>query len=143
MSRPSAKKNAPPPGSAARRTPPTRDRTIYLGLAIIGLCVTVFGMLVSGRAGWMYYLLAYVAIVLWFMNTGALRIYHGEKVGNMQKALARIPLRPTGYGHPDHHPVEAARNEPAAMKAVVVSSIVSIVFLAALTLWLVPGLRPF
>ncbi|MCP3905484.1 MAG: hypothetical protein GY715_17805 [Planctomycetes bacterium] len=138
MSKTTAKKrHRKKPGTPP--APRTRDRSIYLGLFIIGAAVALFAYLVfEGQPYWRHITLGYVIAMAWLMNVYAVSAYRGKHLANWQQALARIPLRFAGYGTKHGKPLEAAHGSVAARRAIIMSVVVSaaiVVLVSFVLLW--------
>jgi hypothetical protein len=123
---------------AARR--PTSDRSIYLGLLIIGAGVVIVAWLLTHGAWWHPVALAYLAALALLMNLYAFNAYRGRPMANWKKALARLPLRFVGYGTRHGKPLSAAHNSARAKKATLVSVAVSVIVLALLVVAFYPDM---
>lgn len=108
------------------------DRAIYISLIIIGLAVVAMGFLITTGAYWAEIGIGYIAIVAAVMNLSAWRAYRGRRVPLVQSALARIPLRPVGFGAKGGRPLAAAEGDARASSAIVISLILSIAVVAVL-----------
>lgn len=118
-------------------TRPTRDRTIYLGFTVIGGFVGFLAAVLTGGAYWKHALLAYAAIVAFFIHRSALGIYRGRHdLTGWQRALARLPLRCVGYGSEGGKPAEASHGDPKALRMILVSALLSVVVIGGLAAWL-------
>ncbi|MHC5114132.1 MAG: hypothetical protein ACYTGP_06860 [Planctomycetota bacterium] len=123
--------------ASAPSAPRTRDRTIYLGLAIIGGAIALFTSLVFyDQPYWRHITLGYIIALAWLTNVYAVTTYRGKPLANWQQALARIPLRFAGYGTKHGKPLEAAHHSATARNAIYMSVAVStaIVVLASFVL---------
>lgn len=119
-----------------------RDRTIYLGLVIIGAAVVVLGFLLEG--GWRTFTgslaVGYLALMAWLTNHSAYRAYRGQPMANWKQALARLPMRCVGFGAKGGKPLEAAHGAASAQRMIVISAVFSVLALAGLALLLIPDL---
>ncbi len=113
------------------------DRTIYLGLALIGAFALAIGFLISPdnfRTTIVGFLIAAFGLV----NFYSWRAFLGASQANWQNALARIPLRFAGYGVRGGKPVEAAAGAADARSVLLVFLAVSIIIVVVATTLLVP-----
>ena len=125
---------------------PTKDRTIYAGLALIGFFVVAFGWLLFPDSGWLsagITAVIYVAIIAYLVNIHTWHVYRGRHLGNFSQSLARIPLRFVGYGTKDGKPLEAAHDHAEARNALLMSVLVSLLIIGILALLLIPPVRPW
>lgn len=130
-------------GGSTRTQARARDRTIYLGLLIIGAAIVAAAFLLdTERVGFARYAtLAYLAAMAWLTNLYAIRALRGRPLARWQQALARLPLRCVGYGSRGGKPLEAAHDSPAAKKMIGLSILCSVVLLALLAVALLPDLQ--
>ncbi|MBT8485611.1 MAG: hypothetical protein HKO59_16260 [Phycisphaerales bacterium] len=124
----------------ARKSWAAYDRSIYLGLIIIGAAVAAFAWLVW-TPQWRPITLGYIIAVAWLVNLYAVSAYQGKHLANWKQALARLPLRFAGFGSRGGKPVDAAHEQPAAKMMIFVSIAVSVLVVLGLTYWLIPAVR--
>jgi hypothetical protein len=125
---------------------PTKDRTIYAGLALIGFFAVAFGWLLFPDSGSLpagITAVIYVAIIAYLVNIHTWHVYRGRHLGNLSQSLARIPLRFVGYGTKEGKPLEAAHDHAEARNALLMSVLVSLLIVAVLALLLIPPIRPW
>lgn len=121
---------------------PSIDGGVYVALLLIGAALIAGAFLVGeGNRLTGPVALGYCAILAWLVNGAAWSAYRGRALTRWRQSLARIVLRPAGYGGHGGKPLEAAHGVPAVRTAVVVSVLVSLALLAGLALLLVPELR--
>jgi len=133
----SKKKRGGPP--QIKPTPPASDRTIYAGLILIGLFFVLLASLASGGY-WEEYTILYVALLAWFVNFYAARVYLGVHMANWKQAMAKLPLRFVGYGTKKGKPLEAAHGHKEVRNALAFSIVISIAVIAGLWFLLSPEL---
>lgn len=140
MSRPSARRKSGAVKTRRAELAPTRtaDRTIYIGLLVIGGFAVLLAFLLTEN--WRAPTLAYVAFLAALINLFAIMAYRGKSMANWQQALARLPLRFVGYGSREGKPLDAAHGHAPVRRAILVSLLVSVVVLVGLSLILFPGL---
>ncbi|MFK7961841.1 MAG: hypothetical protein AB8G96_15100 [Phycisphaerales bacterium] len=109
---------------------PTGDGIVYLTFIVLGLVLAGFLWLMMGPDG-RPFLAGYIVAVLWLVNTSAIRAYNGVDIEGWRRALARIPLAPAGFGRRGARPVEAAKGQPAARQACIISVVVSVAIAGA------------
>jgi hypothetical protein len=133
MTRTAARKKPKRHPVRARRPPrkPITDRAVYIGIVVVGLFIVLLGALFAGPEIWPAILVGYLAMVAWHINASAFRAYRGRSLADWQQSLARIPLRPVGYGTREGKPIEAAHDHPETLKAVRISIAVSVAIVAA------------
>ena len=140
------KVHSTPRAVEAGASKPTKDRTIYAGLILIGFFVVAFGWLLFPDNGWLsagVTAVIYVAIIAYLVNIHTWHVYRGRHLGNLSQSLARIPLRFVGYGTRDGKPLEAAHDHAEARNALMMSVLVSLLIVAGLALLLIPPIRPW
>lgn len=118
-----------------------RDRTIYIGILVITLFAMFLATMLIGIEQWPITALAAVVVLSWLVNWHAFLAARGTQMAHWKQALARLPLRCVGYGSKGGRPIEAARDEPAAMKMVIISSLVSVVIIAVMAVLIVPTIE--
>jgi hypothetical protein len=111
-----------------RRAP--SDRAIYFGMALVGFFFVMLAGLFTEN--WLVPAVLYIVFIAWMINSSALYIYRGKQIPHWQQSLAKIPLRPVGFGTRGGKPLEAAHHQPAAQKAVLTSFFVSLFVIAVL-----------
>lgn len=121
-----AKRPAKRPAESA-----TGDGIVYGTFVVLGLTLAGFLWLLMGPDG-RPFLAGYVVAVLWLINTSAIRAYNGVTIEGWRRALARIPLAPAGFGRRGARPVEAAKGQPAARQACILSVVISVAIAGAL-----------
>ncbi|MHC5027045.1 MAG: hypothetical protein ACYTGR_09845 [Planctomycetota bacterium] len=126
------KKPAPKQGAS--------DSAIYIGFAMTGIVIAFLAALLTGGRYWREIVLGYVLALAWLVNLYGWRAYFGQELSGWQQAFARIPLRAAGYGTRGGKPLEAAHGRPPAKRALLATSIVSLVVLALLATVLAPGM---
>ena len=110
---------------------------------MIGIFAAVLAIPLTGGEYWREVALAYLVIMTAFINLFARQAYLGRQLAPWQQALARLPLRPAGYGTRGGKPLEAAHGHAAARRALLISAVVSVVALIVIAVLLLPALRPW
>jgi hypothetical protein len=108
------------------------DRAIYISIVIVGLAVTGLGFLITTGAYWEEFAIGYVTLVAIAINVSAWNAYRGRRLALFQRALARVPLRPAGFGAKGGRSLAAAQGDSRASSAIVISVILSAAIVAAL-----------
>jgi FlaA1/EpsC-like NDP-sugar epimerase len=132
------------PGRSASTASPryvARDRTIYIGIVAITLFAMFLIALLIGPEQWPVTALAAVIVLSWLVNWHAFLAVRGTHMAHWKQALARLPLRCAGYGSKGGRPLDAAHNEPQAMKMVIISTVTSVVIIAVLAVLIVPTIK--
>ena len=111
---------------------PIKDRTVYWGLAVVGLFIGLLSWLFTDARYWGVVVLVYVIVVAYFINLYAFRAYRGQHLDHWQQCLARVPLRFVGYGSKEGKPLEAAHDHPETRTALIASLFASLAILAGL-----------
>jgi hypothetical protein len=119
----------------------TSDQAIYLGLGLVGGFLVILVWLLTDARYWREVLLGYLIAVGWLINLYTFQVYRGVHLPNWKQALARVPLRFAGYGTRDGKPLDAARNQPNAKLALLVSIAACVAVVLGLTLALFPEVR--
>jgi hypothetical protein len=125
---------------------PTRDRTIYAGLVLIGFFTVAIGWVLFPDSGWLsagITAVLYVATMAYLVNIHAWHVYRGRHLGNLSQSLARIPLRFVGYGTRTGKPLEAAHGHAEVRTALTMSLLVSLAIVVVLAMLLIPPIRPW
>jgi len=120
-----------PKGKArsAARPEGVGDGAVYFLFVFLGACVGVFAWLVAGQQATPW-VVGYVIAVLWLLNMAVVRAYRGGELAPWQKSLARLPLRPAGYGVRGGKPIEAAHGQPEVRTAMIATACVSLAIAA-------------
>ncbi len=139
MSKSSGKKPRKQSSGNASPRRVTKDRSIYLGLAFIGVILVLLVWLFTD-GHWREMTLGYLFAIAWLTNLYAFNAYAGKSLAQWQQALARLPLRCAGYGSKHGKPLEAAHRASSALRMIWTSIVISIVVLAGLVLLLLPDL---
>ena len=116
-------------GRAARRGDGIGDGAVYFLFVTLGACVSFFAWLIAGGSA-VPWIVGYVLAVLWLLNMSVVKAYRGGSMAPWQKSLARLPLRPAGYGVRGGKPVEAAHGEPVVRTALITTACVSLAIAA-------------
>jgi hypothetical protein len=119
---------------ARSRPAPTRQRgigdgAVYILFVFLGVCVGFFAWLVAGQSA-LPWVVGYALAILWLLNMAVVKAYRGGEMAGWQKSLARIPLRPAGYGVRGGKPVEAAHGDPQVRTALITTVCVSLAIAA-------------
>jgi len=130
--------HAKPKKPAAPR--PMTDRAVYIGLALIGAFSVALGWLLTDGLYWRELILLWLVIVAWLTIAGVAQIYRGRHIPPWQQSLARLSLRPVGFGTKEGKPLDAAHGHAPVRTALVWTIILAVIViaLAALALY-----RPF
>ena len=109
------------------------DRAIYLSALVVGLFVILVGSLLVGEGQyWQYFVLGYLALLLYVINMAGWRIYQAKHIAGWRQSLGKLPLITAGYGSKSGKALEAAHGQPAVRKAMIICGLVSIAVLALL-----------
>jgi hypothetical protein len=111
----------------------TSDVTIYAGLFVIGLFATALGFLLWPHH-WRWVVVAYVALMAWLVNLSAIAVYRNRPLPSWRMSLARVALRPAGFGGPEGKPLTTAHGTAPARTAIAVCAVVSVIVVALVTL---------
>ena len=137
MSKPSARGKRRASSKRQPASRPTSDRTFYFGFIVIGGFVAFLTAVLTTGAYWLHAVLAYAALIAFFVHSSALAVYRGRHdLAGWQRALARLPLRFAGYGKSGGKPAEAAHDEPKALRTIIISALLSVVVIGGLAAWL-------
>ncbi|MHC4811061.1 MAG: hypothetical protein ACYTEV_11955 [Planctomycetota bacterium] len=116
-------------GRAARRGEGIGDGAVYFLFLTLGVCIGFFAWLIAGGSA-VPWIVGYVLAVLWLLNMSVIKAYRGGSMAPWQKSLARLPLRPAGFGVRGGKPVEAAHGEPVVRTALITTACVSVAIAA-------------
>ncbi len=118
------------------------DGGVYLACVFFWAVIVTFTFLITqgDREAVGLCTVGYLMILALLVNGSAFRAYQGRPLTSWRAALARIPLRPAGFGGRNGRPIEAAHEADGARIAIMVSIAVSAVILAVMAFLLVPGL---
>ncbi len=119
---------------------PNRDGAVYGSLILIGLFVTALGFLLSGGHYWAHTAIGFVTLMVVLINAFATRAFMGGRLMAWQQSLARVPLRPAGYGRKGGKPLEAAHGQSDARSALITGVVVSLLVVFGGVILLFPGL---
>jgi hypothetical protein len=111
------------------------DRAIYLSALVVGLFVILVGSLLVGEGQyWRYFVLGYLALLLYIINMAGWCIYRGKHIAGWRQSLGKLPLITAGYGSRSGKALEleAAHGQPAVRKAMIICGLVSVAVLALL-----------
>lgn len=112
-------------GGRRKPRPGANDGVIYLAFVVLGVLMTVMGLLVFDA--WREVLVGYVGAMGYLINLYAFRAYQGIAIPGWQESLARIPLRFAGYGGRNGRPIEAAQGADTVRTTVLISTALSVV----------------
>jgi F0F1-type ATP synthase assembly protein I len=148
MSKPSAKKPSHHRRKSRSQSLEQRrasDRTIYIGVLVIGLFIVLIAWLLTmGKGGhWREITIAYVVVMAWLTNFYTYLAYRGKQMANWKQALARLPLRFAGYGTKKGRPLDAAHGRRDARNMLLISITVSIVVIVLLCVLIPPDLTSY
>jgi hypothetical protein len=115
---------------AAARPEGVGDGAVYFLFVFLGVCIGVFAWLMGGEHA-IPWIVGYVIAVLWLLNMAVVRAYRGGDMAPWQKSLARLPLRPAGFGARGGKPIEAAHGEPVVRSAMIATACASLAIAAA------------
>ena len=113
----------------ARRGEGIGDGAVYFLFVTLGVCIGFFAWLIAGGSA-VPWIVGYVLAVLWLLNMSVVKAYRGGSMAPWQKSLARLPLRPAGFGVRGGKPVEAAHGEPVVRTALITTACVSLAIAA-------------
>lgn len=113
----------------ARRGEGIGDGAVYFLFVTLGVCIGFFAWLIAGGSA-VPWIVGYVLAVLWLLNMSVVKAYRGGSMAPWQKSLARLPLRPAGFGVRGGKPVEAAHGEPVVRTALITTACVSVAIAA-------------
>ncbi len=116
-------------GRPARRGEGIGDGAVYFLFVTLGVCIGFFAWLIAGGSA-VPWVVGYVLAVLWLLNMSVVKAYRGGSMAPWQKSLARLPLRPAGFGVRGGKPVEAAHGEPVVRTALITTACVSLAIAA-------------
>lgn len=116
-------------GRPARRGEGIGDGAVYFLFVTLGVCIGFFAWLIAGGSA-VPWIVGYVLAVLWLLNMSVVKAYRGGSMAPWQKSLARLPLRPAGFGVRGGKPVEAAHGEPVVRTALITTACVSVAIAA-------------
>jgi hypothetical protein len=116
-------------GGPARRGEGIGDGAVYFLFVTLGVCIGFFAWLIAGGSA-VPWVVGYVLAVLWLLNMSVVKAYRGGSMAPWQKSLARLPLRPAGFGVRGGKPVEAAHGEPVVRTALITTACVSVAIAA-------------
>jgi hypothetical protein len=136
MTRTATKRKTKPRPVVARVRPPRRtsDQAVYGGVIVIGFFSVMIAALFTQVGYWAVLSVAYLTAIVYLIHINVFHVYRGKHLANWQQALAKIPLRFIGYGTKSGKPLEAAHNHSQTLRALMISLVISVVLLAALTL---------
>jgi len=118
-----------------------RDGAVYWSVLLIGVFVVALAFLLSEGAFVPHVAIGFVALLAVLINAFALRAFLGGRLMGWQQSLARVTLRPVGYGRKGGKPLTAAHGQPEVRNALIVSIVISLLVIAAGTILLLfPGL---
>ncbi|MHC5022392.1 MAG: hypothetical protein ACYTGG_00580 [Planctomycetota bacterium] len=140
MTRSSDRKKRRSSGSAQPSTRRARDRTIYLGILVIGAFGLMLWALVSPET-WRPAIVGFLIAVAVFVNHSVYLAYRGRDMPRWRQALARLPLRFVGYGRRGGKPLEAAHDHAETKLVLLVSIAVWVVIIVVATFLLIPEVR--
>jgi len=118
---------------------PKRQRTdivVYIVFVMVGLFAVPLAVLFTGW-GWRTIAVGYVAAMAILVNVFTAKACFGGKLTGWEKPMARVSLRFVGYGAEMDKPLSAARHDPRARLALVMSMLVSVLIVGGLYLLLV------
>jgi hypothetical protein len=119
---------------------PMTDRAVYLGIGIVGFFIVMLVFLFTDGEYWRPVALGYLIAVAYLINYYVFQVYRGKHIEHWQQSLARVPLRPVGYGTKGGKPLEAAHHHQETKKALLVSIAVSAAIVVLASFLLIPGL---
>jgi len=105
------------------------DGAVYFLFVFLGLSFSLFAWLIAGGSA-LPWIVGYTLAVLWLLNMAVVSAYRGGRMKPWQKSLARLPLRPAGYGVRGGKPIEAAHGEPQVRSAMIATVCVSLAIAA-------------
>lgn len=120
--------------------PRSNDKAVYGAFVIVGVFIAFLLWLMFPNM-WKPITLGYIAAIAFLINSYAISAYQGKHLAGWKQALARIPLRPVGFGRKGAKPLEAAHNAPQAKSAIVLSVVITLLVIAGLTFLLLPETR--
>jgi len=112
--------------------PAIPDRAFYVSFVLVTAFIAFLAMITIDPGAWRYALIICAACFVITANYYAWQTCRGARLSGLKAALARVPLRPAGYGTRHGRPIGAAHDRPEAKQALAVSAIVSVVLLGAL-----------
>jgi hypothetical protein len=115
--------------------PKANDVGMFGGIVLIGIFVALLGMF-SGPGNITKFVYVYAAIVIALINLSVWQMVLRGRVAPIQKPLARLPLRFVGFGLPKTRPLEAAKGEPVARQAAIITSVISVIVIIGAGLWI-------
>ncbi len=109
-----------------------RDGAVYLGAIIVGLFVVGLCGAATEATYWPHFAVGYLALLLYATVMAGWSIYRAKHISDWRQSLAKLPLRPAGYGTKRGKALEAAHGQPAVRTAMIAFTIASIVIVGAL-----------
>lgn len=120
--------------------PRNNDRGVYVAFVLVGLFIAFLAFLMFAE-NWRPIVLGYCAAIGVLIHIYAFAAYRGGQLAGWKQSLARVALRPAGFGRKGGKPLEAAHNAPEAIKAITISLVITVIIIAALTFLLIPQAR--
>lgn len=115
-------------------SPKVNDVGMLGGIVLIGIFVALLGMF-SGPGNVTRFIYFYALLVIALINLSVWQMVLRGRVAPILKPLARLPLRFVGFGLPKTRPLEAAKGEPAARQAAIVTTVVSLIVIVGAALF--------
>lgn len=117
----------------------SNDIGVYSAIVMFGLFALGLWYLLDVRS-FPHAVVGFAIAVLGMINFFAFKAWRGSSLAGWQQSLARVALRPAGFGTKSGRPIEAAKQHDAARTAVMLSSIISLVVIVGLALAMIPNL---